>query len=485
MQLKKYGLNLISVTALGIGSVVGAGIFALLGQVIMMAGDQTYYAFIIAGVAALFSGYSYSRLAAAYPDSGGLTDYFHIAFKKRWVVGTFSLIYMMTSAVSICMMAKSFGIYAVKLFPHVQDTNFFINAAACFLIVGLAALNMQRSKDVGNTEIVMVSIKMGILLSLIIAALIHYDIAEKMQTIPFNEVKFMGSIGVTFFAFAGYGVITNAAGDVKNPQRTITWGIFLTILIVIGLYLALAFVALHFIPAKELMANADIAVAVAANRLMGGWGYALMYITAVIAFISGIGATYFSIFRISYALSQQHILPEFYHRRFWQRGTWGNLLTVLLMLAATLWFDFNQIVNLSSAAYLISYLAVFSANWILRRETKSSPTMIVIGIGLMLFIFTRDNFASVWPRWKEILDGAQNVVASTNATAVLLSLIRDGNGVSLHPIGSASREKDLVFLSELGYEEEHDFWIATRKDYVQRPEVKVLIECIRDATLKI
>lgn len=220
MQLKKYGLNLISVTALGIGSVVGAGIFALLGQVIMMAGDQTYYAFIIAGVAALFSGYSYSRLAAAYPDSGGLTDYFHIAFKKRWVVGTFSLIYMMTSAVSICMMAKSFGIYAVKLFPHVQDTNFFINAAACFLIVGLAALNMQRSKDVGNTEIVMVSIKMGILLSLIIAALIHYDIAEKMQTIPFNEVKFMGSIGVTFFAFAGYGVITNAAGDSKKSART-------------------------------------------------------------------------------------------------------------------------------------------------------------------------------------------------------------------------------------------------------------------------
>lgn len=155
---------------------------------------------------------------------------------------------------------------------------------------------MQRSKDVGNTEIVMVSIKMGILLSLIIAALIHYDIAEKMQTIPFNEVKFMGSIGVTFFAFAGYGVITNAAGDVKNPQRTITWGIFLTILIVIGLYLALAFVALHFIPAKELMANADIAVAVAANRLMGDWGYALMYITAVIAFISGIGGNLFQHF---------------------------------------------------------------------------------------------------------------------------------------------------------------------------------------------
>lgn len=69
---------------------------------------------------------------------------------------------------------------------------------------------------------------------------------------------------------------------------------------------------------------------------------------------------------------------------------------------------------------------------------------------------------------------------AANFTSVVIC-----NEASLHPIGSASREKDLVFLSELGYEEEHDFWIATRKDYVQRPEVKVLIECIRDATLKI
>lgn len=584
MQLKKYGLNLISVTALGIGSVVGAGIFALLGQVIMMAGDQTYYAFIIAGVAALFSGYSYSRLAAAYPDSGGLTDYFHIAFKKRWVVGTFSLIYMMTSAVSICMMAKSFGIYAVKLFPHVQDTNFFINAAACFLIVGLAALNMQRSKDVGNTEIVMVSIKMGILLSLIIAALIHYDIAEKMQTIPFNEVKFMGSIGVTFFAFAGYGVITNAAGDVKNPQRTITWGIFLTILIVIGLYLALAFVALHFIPAKELMANADIAVAVAANRLMGDWGYALMYITAVIAFISGIGATYFSIFRISYTYRQLRVFREVCAKGTVSRAgddngmKQSNVSASIADLEANLGLQlFNRIKNkmvLTAAGkdilnYIMGfdrimydvknykrqnntlqgtvrlwtsdglgagYVSVCLSDFYLQypqisvdvvcslerpknldkmdiciiyEEPGADMTTVFKGrlkFGLFasldyLSVFgrpksiedlqknhkicTRDNFASVWPRWKEILDGAQNVVASTNATAVLLSLIRDGNGVSLHPIGSASREKDLVFLSELGYEEEHDFWIATRKDYVQRPEVKVLIECIRDATLKI
>lgn len=387
MRIKHYGLNLLSVTALGIGSVVGAGIFALLGQVVMMAGDKTYYAFLIAGIAALFSGYSYSKLAAAYPDSGGLTDYFHIAFKAKWAVGTFSLIYMMTSAVSICMMAKSFGLYAVKLFPEVENPTFFINSAACLLITALAILNMQRSKDVGNTEIMMVAIKLGILISLVVAALVHYDLAFAAAKIPFDEVNFFASIGVTFFAFAGYGVITNAAGDVENPQKTIAQGIYLTILIVIALYLALAFVVLHYIPSKELLANADTAVAIAANRLMGKAGYVVMYAAAVIAFISGIGATYFSIFRISYALSQEHILPKFYHKRFWERGTYGNLLTVALMLAATVLFDFNAIVNLSSAAYLVSYLAVFTASWILRRETKASPFLILVGIGLMLFIF--------------------------------------------------------------------------------------------------
>ena len=78
MVLKKYDMGLISVTAMGIGSVVGAGIFALLGEVILQAGNLSYYSFIIAGIAAMFSGYSYAKLSGKYPDSGGLTDYFKI-----------------------------------------------------------------------------------------------------------------------------------------------------------------------------------------------------------------------------------------------------------------------------------------------------------------------------------------------------------------------------------------------------------------------
>lgn len=386
MQVKKYDMNLVSLTAMGIGSVVGAGIFALLGQVILLAGNWTYAAFILAGTAAMFSGYSYSKLAGKYPDSGGMTDYFHIAFKSKALTGTLSIIYMLASLVSIAMMAKSFGIYVASLFPNLPEHDLLMNSVAALLVVSLALLNMMRASDVGNSEVLLVAIKMGILLSLIIAAMWHLELAVEQELILTTPNKFLGSVGITFFAYAGYGIVTNAAADVNNPKRTVGWAIFLTLGFVMAMYIGLAYVVLNFIPAHDLRANADTAVAIAADRLLGKYGFAIMYFAALLAFISGISATYFSIFRISQSLGEFKILPEFYHQKFWRRGTKGNLLSTVLLAIATVYFDFSSIVNFSSGAYLVSYLGVFSANWILRKETNSSAWVIGTGIALMVFI---------------------------------------------------------------------------------------------------
>ena len=156
-------------------------------------------------------------------------------------------------------------------------------------------------------------------------------------------------------------MITNAASDVADPQKTIPRAIYITLFLVMSLYCGLAFVVLNFIPGSELYGNPDTAVATAAKRLLGSGGQAVMYLTAVIAFISGISATFFSIFRITRSLAHQHILPAFYMHTFWRHGTFGNLLTTVLIMLATVFFDFTSIVNLSSAAFLVSYLGVFAA----------------------------------------------------------------------------------------------------------------------------
>ena len=378
MLQNKSSMNLLNIVALGIGSIVGAGIFALLGQVILLSGHKAYYSFIIAGVTAMFSGYSYARLAGRYHTAGGLTDYFHIAFPEKWISGGLSVVYMLTSAISISMMAKAFGIYATELFDRIPPTPLWINSFAALLIISLAFLNMLQASDVGRSETLIVGIKMTILLILIVVAFARPEM--KLAPVDFRAgpTDFLRSIGITFFAYAGYGVITNATPYVKNPHKTIERGIFLT--------LGITYVVLNYTPSGDLLHNTDTAVTAVADRLIGSWGYAFMFLAAVLAFVSGINATFFSIFRISRSLGEQKVLPAIYERKFWRQGTWGNFTTTALIIAATVAFDFSSIVNLSSAAYLVSYLGIFAADWRLRKETESSPAVILVGMTLMILI---------------------------------------------------------------------------------------------------
>ena len=382
MLQNKSSMNLLNIVALGIGSIVGAGIFALLGQVILLSGHKAYYSFIIAGVTAMFSGYSYARLAGRYHTAGGLTDYFHIAFPEKWISGGLSVVYMLTSAISISMMAKAFGIYATELFDRIPPTPLWINSFAALLIISLAFLNMLQASDVGRSETLIVGIKMTILLILIVVAFARPEM--KLAPVDFRAgpTDFLRSIGITFFAYAGYGVITNATPYVKNPHKTIERGIFLTLGIIILFYLGLTYVVLNYTPSGDLLHNTDTAVTAVADRLIGSWGYAFMFLAAVLAFVSGINAT----FRISRSLGEQKVLPAIYERKFWRQGTWGNFTTTALIIAATVAFDFSSIVNLSSAAYLVSYLGIFAADWRLRKETESSPAVILVGMTLMILI---------------------------------------------------------------------------------------------------
>lgn len=379
-------LSFFNVVSIGIGSIIGAGIFALLGQVIMISQRFTYASFLIAGGAAMFSGYSYAKLSSRYPSSGGLTDFFHHAFSNRWLSGGLTILYMLTSAVSISMMAKSFGIYAAHLF-HNGDNVFIINISAVVLITAMAFLNMLGTKDSSKTETFLVALKLFILVFLFILSLVFYDRAFT-AVLPLPKLKsFWGGIGVTFFAFAGYGVITNAAGDVQNPQKTIPAAIYTTLIAVIALYCSLAFVVLHFTDISELYAHPNVAVAIAAQKLFGKVGFVLVYLTIFIAYATGINATYFSIFRISRALSLDKELPAFYHEKFWRFGTKGNLFTTFVIIVATILFDFNAIVNLSSGAFLVCYLAVFTAAWRLRREINANRVLLMTGFLFMVFIF--------------------------------------------------------------------------------------------------
>lgn len=122
-------MSLWSVSALGIGSMVGAGVFALLGQVALRVGTETWVAFAIGGVAALFSGYSYARLSARYPSSGGIIEYFRVGLASPLIERSLSVLYLVTLALTVAMVAKAFGAYAARLFhdppTHLERVNLY------------------------------------------------------------------------------------------------------------------------------------------------------------------------------------------------------------------------------------------------------------------------------------------------------------------------------------------------------------------------
>lgn len=100
-------------------------------------------------------------------------------------------------------------------------------------------------------------------------------------------------------------------------------------------------------------------------------------------------------------------------------------------------------------------------------------------------ICDRENFVSVWPQWKKIIEGASHVVATTNSSAMMLRLTRDGVGVGLHPIAIGKRESDLILLSQLGVDISHPFWIVSHKDGQEIPKIKALVDHIKEVTLQL
>lgn len=380
-------MNLWSVAALGIGSMVGAGIFALLGQAALAAGNKVYIAFLIGGVIALLSGYSYARLGARYPGSGGVILFFNQAFPSHVAAGAMSLLYLITLTITVAMVARAFGAYASRLFLGDDAPGLAVSLLASAIVIALTLLNVVAAGLVGRAEVVLVGIKLSILVLLLIAGLKTLDPDMLTAGRSVGILELLGSVGLTFFAYAGYGIMANAAGSVAAPERTIPRAIFLAIGTVIVLYIGLALVVLGNVSAEDLALFADTAVAQAAEPVLGRAGFVLVSIAALLATASAINATLFSAINISRGLVSLGQLPETFAHPILRQGTIGLLGIVAIILILANLLNLGAIATIASATFLITYLAVFVAHWRLRPEAGGNPLLILLGLAMMGVIF--------------------------------------------------------------------------------------------------
>ncbi len=229
-----------SAIALGVGSMVGAGIFALLGEAAALAGSAVWVSFLLAGIIALLTGYSFVQMGIRFPSRGGVVEYLVQAYGPGLFSGACSILYYIAQLVGMSMIALAFGKYSAKLVGVDDHLSLYQHLFSSGLIVGLTALQLVGSRLIGGIQRIIVVANV-VLLSVVAVGLSSFAETTRLsvETWP-STTPILGSLALTFFAFTGFAVIGNSVEDMKNPTRDLPRAMYTTICIVIVLYVGLA-----------------------------------------------------------------------------------------------------------------------------------------------------------------------------------------------------------------------------------------------------
>jgi amino acid transporter len=212
-------MTVIAAASLGIGSMIGAGIFALLGEAGAIAGSAVYLSFILAGIVALLSGYSLAKLGVRYPAAGGIVEYLVQSFGVGLFSGAIGIMLYISALVALALVAKTFGSYAVTFLNAGKDSHLWVNGFANGIIILFVLINLRGANSVARWEKPIVAIKVLILIGFAVVGLI-FSQPELLSPALYPDAKMvMYSLAITFFAFEGFRVITNAAEDMPDPAQ--------------------------------------------------------------------------------------------------------------------------------------------------------------------------------------------------------------------------------------------------------------------------
>ncbi|MDW5288551.1 APC family permease [Formosa sp. PL04] len=368
---KKKGLGTFSTLSIGIGGMVGGGIFAVTGLSIEIAKGSAPIAFAIAGLVALLTGYSYLRLTLKYPGEGGTVSFLNKGFGTGTFTGGLNILLLFSYVVLVSVYAYAFGGYASSFFPA-ADQEFWRYALTTGVILLLLFVNAFGGKSVMRSENVFNAVKMIILLGFIIAGL-TMD-ADWTRIEPQNYVSPLGMISgamLIFLNYEGFELIANASGEVANPKKTLPIAYIGGILIAMTFYLFIVSVVIGHLNFSEIAKNSDNSLSVAAEKMLGRSGFIAVAIAAILATSSAINATFYSTGKLTYIIAQSGELPTKMEGSFRGQHLVGTIITAGLAIIVANFVPLEAIATMGSAGFLLIFMMVNIANVRLAKETGS------------------------------------------------------------------------------------------------------------------
>jgi basic amino acid/polyamine antiporter, APA family len=408
----KRSVGALDLTALGVGAIIGTGIFIVIGVGVAEAGPAVIVSFALAAVTCIFAALCYAELASAIPVSGSAYTYTYATMGEviAWIIG-WDLILEYTGAVAAVSVGwgaslnefldNAFGFTipdAISKSP--SEEGGVVNLVAVAIIVGVALLLSKGTRESAKVNLAMVAVKLGVLAFFIVVAFSTAFDGDNFS--PFAPEGFDGVVtgaSIIFFAYIGFDAVATGSEETRNPARDMPLAIIGSLTICTVIYILTAIAAVGALPAAEL-AESDAPLAQALDVGAGiDWAASLTAFGAVVAITSVILAMYYGQTRIFFAMARDGLMPERLAEVSPRTGVPVKLTIgfgiVMAVLAAVVPLD--ELVKLVNIGTLFAFLLVSVGVIVLRRTRPDMPrpfrvplvpVVPLIGIGLLIYLMT-------------------------------------------------------------------------------------------------
>ncbi len=364
--------------SIGVGGMIGGGIFAVLGLTLELARGAAPIAFLVAGLVALATAYSYAKLSVRYPSRGGTVEFLVRGFGPGLLSGWLNVLLLASYVIMMTLYSYAFGSYASAMV--FGGENWFTRTGFAWMVIGaFTILNALGAYIVGKVEDALVLFKVGVLILFSGAGLL---VGNPARLSPANWPPLLHVIVggfVIFLAYEGFELIANAAADVAYPEKTLPRALYAAVTSVIAIYMLVAATAAMNLTYEQILKYRDYALAVAAEPALGELGFLLIGVAALASTASAINATLYGTARISYVVAKYGQLPRRLEKRVWRGATEGLIALALTTMIAVAVLPLESISLAGSLGFLTIFAAVNIVNYRLRRYTKANPLLALLG----------------------------------------------------------------------------------------------------------
>ena len=402
---EKLGLK--ELIAMGVGGMVGGGIFSVLGLSVGMAGHAAPIAFALGGFIALLTGYSYSKLGLAFRSDGGSFTYMEKSVKNQNIAAIGGWMLLVGYIGTMALYAYTFGVYGAAM-PNLtpEQTRAFHHFLESFILLLFLGINLYGIRAAGETEVLIVLTKV-IILALFTGIGIFFVRPENMLPV-FNKsaTSILMGAALIFVAYEGFELIPNAVNEMKHPTRDLPRSMIISIIVTLTIYILVAIVAVGNLTPEEIARAKEYALAEAARPFLGQAGFTLIGLGALLSTASAINATLFGTARLAMVMAQEKDLPRIFSFR--ERTKDIPWVSLVVLTAITLIFvnvaDLSLISSFASSTFLLIFVFINYSALRLYREIHGKLIWPLLGmvfsllswVILIVYLAQKDRAGLYW-----------------------------------------------------------------------------------------